>query len=38
MDKTTETRKRRRPASDYLGAFGLVVLITTVVYAVLTAY
>jgi hypothetical protein len=36
MDKS-ETRKKQRPSLDLLGAFGFVVLITTIVYAVLTA-
>jgi len=37
MDKASETRPKRRSGLDLLGAFGFVVLITTVVYAVLTA-
>jgi hypothetical protein len=37
MDKASETRPKQRPALDLLGAFGFVVLITTLVYAVLTA-
>jgi hypothetical protein len=37
MDKTLQTQKKERAPSDFLGAFGFVVLITTVVYAALTA-
>ena len=37
MDKSPETQEKPRPSFDFLGAFGLVVLIATVLYAVLTA-
>jgi hypothetical protein len=37
MEKAVETQKKPRPPSDFLGAIGFVVLITTVIYAVLTA-
>ena len=37
MEQDNETPKKTRSRLDFFGAFGFVVLITTVVYAVITA-
>ena len=37
MEQPTDTGKKTRSRLDFLGAFGFVVLITTVIYAVITA-
>jgi hypothetical protein len=37
MERPVESQKKRAPRFDLLGAFGFVVLIVTIVYAVLTA-
>jgi hypothetical protein len=37
MEQPADIRKKTRPRLDFFGAFGFVVLITTVIYAVITA-